>query len=529
MRAVSRVLFFVLSCLPLAPLFGEAVIGSAKDKYYSALELLGIADSNTLNYRTYSDSASVDAGKGPWRTIGAKADRSGDIHFSAIGPWLFSSYNTAYPHGGNDGALWQGVGGNTSLFAGVSFDSPFVKAKLAPVFIFAENRRFAIMPSVLPDSDGYGYFWAGVSIDRYQRPGDSYLLDVNWGESEIRLDWNNATLGFGTQSAWLGPGQLNAIMLSNNAAPFPKFDIGLRRTQTRIGVVEGRALVGWLRESDFFDNDPGNDQTILSLASISWRPSFLNELTIGFNRSLIANADGNHLDNALKLFQWMGASFGKDAADQRASLTFRYHIPEAGFDAYLEWAKNDYSPNLDYLMRYPFHAHAYTIGARKGFLLESGSMIVATIEVSNTESSRDYELLWPTTFYNHHIVSHGYTNRGQIIGASIGSGGNSQFFGIDWYTDHGSIGLNLQRVNRDNDYVYFLRMGESIAEKIKDASKYNAELTAGINGSRFLTRSLRMDLGLSYCLNMNPLYNPKGNKSALLHNLYIVLGIEWHL
>lgn len=44
----------------------------------------------------------------------------------------------------------------------------------------------------------------------------------------------NLTLGFGTQAIWLGPAQVNAILHSNNAPTYPKFDAGLRRTEIHI-------------------------------------------------------------------------------------------------------------------------------------------------------------------------------------------------------------------------------------------------------------------------------------------------------
>jgi hypothetical protein len=350
----------ILAASFAAMLLGSAAsaenrIGSIQEQYFSALALVGLVRETTMNYRSISDSAEAELSAGPWKTALSSRPRSPVAAVDVVDPVLFSSYNTAYPHGGNDGALWQGVGANAFLSGGAKVALPYFSATFAPSLTFSQNADFDIMPSIVTGSDGYGYFWSG-GIDQYQRPGPDAVAGFDWGDSEVRFDWRRLTVGFGTQAVWIGPAHENAIILSNNAAPFPKFDFGLRRTKTPVGDVEARAVLGFLSESDYFDNDPDNDRTVLSLMSVSWEPRLTPGLTLGFHRSLIANSDGSHLENTLKFFQGMGTSFGKDEADQRASLTARYLLPESGFEAYVEWAKNDYSPDLDYLMRYLFHS-----------------------------------------------------------------------------------------------------------------------------------------------------------------------------
>jgi hypothetical protein len=58
------------------------------------------------------------------------------------------------------------------------------------------------------------------------------------------------------------------------------------------------------------------------------------------------------------------------------------------------------------------------------------------------------------TYYAHGIVGQGYTQRGQVIGAGIGPGGNSQHVGADLYAPWGRAGLYVQRDVRDNDAYY---------------------------------------------------------------------------
>ena len=121
-------------------------------------------------------------------------------------------------------------------------------------------------------SNKYAYTWGygnDVGADAPQRFGDSACWTYDWGDTEVRWSWKAFTVGFGTQSPWIGPAWLNPVLHSNNAPAYPKFDIGLRKTSIHlpwlgwyIGDVEGRIWIGRTTESDFFDDDSSNDHNI---------------------------------------------------------------------------------------------------------------------------------------------------------------------------------------------------------------------------------------------------------------------------
>ena len=54
------------------------------------------------------------------------------------------------------------------------------------------------------------------------------------------------------------------------------------------------------------------------------------------------------------------------------------------------------------------------------------------------------------TFYVHTAAVEGYTNLGQLLGAAIGPGSNSQFLGLDRYTSRGRWGVFFERVRYDD-------------------------------------------------------------------------------
>ncbi|MDR2535421.1 MAG: capsule assembly Wzi family protein, partial [Treponema sp.] len=325
----AALLFFIL----LALLPAQEALKSVEEEYYDFLALQGLAERPYLNYRTLSDSVwrlKTDEERGktplhPWEglNLGTKRRLFGKAAFRIYGPELFMSGNTAAPYGQNDGALWQGRGFNASLTGGIRFEGYGVEATFKPQLSFSQNAAFDIMPSKY-DSE-YGYFWGyghNVGVDAPQRFGDEPFFTWDWGDSEIRYTWKTLTIGFGTQAIWLGPAYLNPILHSNNAPTYPKLDIGLRRQRVTIpwlnwyaGDVEARIWVGYLSESDYFDNNSSNDHTMFHGLSFAYAPSFLPGLTLFINRVALVPWAWENL-------KYIFPSDNNTIEDQKASFGF---------------------------------------------------------------------------------------------------------------------------------------------------------------------------------------------------------------
>jgi hypothetical protein len=376
-----------------------------------------------------------------------------------------------------------------------------IEATFKPQLAFSQNVAFDyIRPNYSgANYDGkagdYGYY--GIpSIDAPQRFGDEPFFTWDWGDSEIRYTWKTLTLGFGTQPIWLGPAQLNPIIHSNNAPSYPKLDIGLRRQPITlpwlnwyIGDIETRAWWGYLSESDYFDNDSSNDHNLITGFSIAYGfPGVLRGLSIGLNRIMLSKwEDMDYQSIFTLLWPFMETSAGSDRRDQRMSVTIDYLLPAAGVNIYLEWARNDHSPNLDYVLRYPFHTAGYTVGVKKSIAINQYLSGEILLEVTNLECSMDYDRLisWSSTFYAHHIVTQGHTNQGQWLGAGIGTGGNSQYLGFKLYFPKGYGQFFIQRRNPDLDYTWYI-----------DSKQYPDEFK---NGNWVAEGNIRLflDIGIS--------------------------------
>ena len=411
-----------------------------------------------------------------------------------------TSFNSKYPWGGNDTDWWQGVGINVATSFGGRYQWQYGSITVAPLVTFIQNAHFDLVPAAASFSSPFSYFVS--RIDAPQRYGDDPLFDVWPGQSEIRFDYRNATIGFGTQSWWIGPTERNAIILSNNAGGFPKLDLGLRPAQTRIGTFEGAFFWGRASESDYFDDDSGNDERLIQGMTVSYAPVFLSGLTLGIHRTVLSYWNNADLEDVLVLFNPNPANndFGFDARDQRFSITMSWKFPSVGFEAYAEWARNDYS-GWQYWLLVPEHTHAFSIGFRKTWGHSPSAFWLLNMEVTELIESRDYEInglgLNQSGFYNHSQVSQGYTHNGQILGALAGTGADNQYLSLRRYTPWGYFGGFIERRSYNKDYIY-----GDIVDPDNDINRLNVELTTAVSAGLHID-AVRIEASLAHMRRLN--------------------------
>lgn len=596
----SKILFVFIFAVFVQFLFSQEALKSTEEEYYDFLSLIGITERPTLNYRTLSDSEwnikSESKDKNteesvseavleksdsdinsenelssetktlvhPWQnnnlgtkfTLWEKQEKSEnwfmcginqDIKLKIYGPEWFNSYNTAAPYGQNDGALWQGKGYNTSLTAGARLEAYGFELTVKPQVSFSQNLEFDIMPSAY-DSE-YGYFWGygnNQGADAPQRFGDSAFWTYDWGDTEARWSWHTFTVGFGFQSPWLGPAWLNPMLGSNNAPTYPKLDIGLRKTQIRlpwlgwyIGDIEGRVWIGYLTESDYFDEDSSNDHNMIHGFSFAYSPSFLKGLTIGVNRICLVKWDLENLKYVLPKHE--NTHVGEQGAgeDQKFSLTLNYLFPSIGFEIYGEIGTDDYAPGggTNGYMRYLTHTMIYTVGAKKSMTFSKEKQIRGEIifEWNNTEMSQNYQLSGGYSFGFHYQITQGYTNKGQWLGSGIGYGGNSQHLEYRLYYPKGKSSLILGRNNPDNNFIYSKAINTNTSETAnKYGHAFKANFYFGGSTTYFVTKDFSVSAEFLYDRIINPTYNVRdenGNTIGdnLLDNFHIELGAKFNI
>ena len=550
MKKINFIMPIVLSVFSAA--FAQEALKSTEEEYYDFLSLTGAAERPTLNYRTLSDSEwqvtdenhlwkdnnlgtkrtlyESDSTETNWFTAGI--DRS--VKLKLYGPEWFNSYNTKAPYGQNDGALWQGKGYNTSLTAGARLEAFGFEATFKPQVSWSQNREFDYMPGVYGSE--YSYFWKG-NIDLVQRYGDASFWTFDWGDTEIRYSWNNFTVGFGFQSPWLGPAFLNPMLGSNNAGTYPKFDIGLRKTKVYmpytdwyLGEIEGRAWLGYLTESDYFDNDSTNNHRQLTGFSVAYSPSILPEFTISINKISLARWDEKSAKYLNPLYD------SNEVEDQKASFGADLLFPAVGFEVYGELGVDDYNARG---FANPFHTAIYTVGAKKelSFFRRFQKFNIRPeiiFEWSNFEMSQDFQLQWNYMgYYSHSLIAQGYTQRGQILGAGSGYFGNSQYIALRTHFSKGNVTLFLHYNRPDTNYLNNFGVNTKYEDWQKEGKKqhdqwaqYKSMRTYGINIQYFLTQSLLIGAEFNTSWIINPEY--KKEKESGYRNSYGALRIKYN-
>lgn len=543
----------IAAAVTALPIVSQEALKSTEEEYYDFLSIQGLAERPTLNYRTLSDSewkltGEAAEGNHVWAennlgtrfTLWQAAHPSDNwftrgidqgITMKVYGPEWFNSFNTAAPYGQNDGALWQGRGYNTSLTGGIRFEAYGFEATFKPQLSFSQNMAFDIMPSNY-DSE-YGYFWGyskNVGVDAPQRFGDKPFFTFDWGDTEIRWSWHTFTLGFGTQSIWLGPAYLNPILHSNNAASYPKFDIGLRKTPVTIpglgwyiGDIEGRIWTGYLSESDYFDNDDSNNHNMIHGLALAYSPSFLPGLTLSANRVCLVKWDWANLKYIWPVAE--NTHIGEKGAgeDQKMSLAADWIIKSVGIHLYSEIGIDDFFQGgfLAGFIRYPFDSMTITAGIEKSVIFNekySGKII---FEYTNAELPRNKIGSHQSYAFNmHHQIRQGYTNNGQFIGTHLGNGGNAQILQFILYYPKGNTAFTIMRENPDNSYMY--RQGKNLN------NLYKAIFLILVDTRYWLTPSININGALGYNYIMNPFYDARTDISAK-HNIIIQIGLKYNI
>ena len=568
--------------------FAQEALKSIEEDYYDFLSLTGVVERPTLGYRTLSDSvwnfndveSFEENDEGTFTKVRTPGEEStghiwknnnlgttytlwqpevpADNWFARglkqgltariYGPEWFNSYNTAAPYGQNDGALWQGRGYNTALTTGLRLEGYGFELTFKPQVSWSQNREFELMDNSAFYSNKYAYIWGYTNdkgADAPQRFGDNSFWTFDLGDTEARWTWNTFTIGFGTETIWLGPAWQNPLLHSNNAASYPKFDIGLRKTKIIIpyfdwdlGYIEARIWLGKLSESVYFDNDSTNDHNQISGITLSYAPSFLPGLTMGINKICLSKwNDDNFYKYLNPMYGMKGAGDGNEVEDQKISVTLDWLSPKGGIDVYAEFGLDDhvnYNDQIESYITHYWHTFTYTFGLKKEIPISEklntrGEII---FEWNNTEMSQDFYANWWYNFGFHGAISQGYTNKGQWLGSGIGYGGQSQYLGFKVYYPKGSSLIYINRYNPDNNFlfkeaVYDVSTGENGDLHKRTWNYYKGVLAIGLQSNYFLFENMNIGASISYVRIVNPLYNQSKSNYEVWNNFNLQMTAKY--
>jgi Capsule assembly protein Wzi len=432
------------------------------------------------------------------------------------------SFNSAYPEDRNNGALWSGRGISASIQGGVHARIGALSMALAPVVSWQQNRAYTLLARSVATQSVYssGLY---VGLDMPQRFGNASYTTFDLGQSYVRLDAWRLAFGLSKENVWWGPGISNAILLTNTAPGFPHVFLNTRKpVNVGIGKLTGEAIWGRLSESKYFDTIPGNDHRLIVGGVLTLEPGWTPGLFLGIGRTFIMPWDSVDVRNLFPLGQpfWKKNVVSPNNPkgsndDQRVSLLGRYVLPASGFEVYGEWAREDHSWDAADFVGEPEHSSGHVLGFQKLFIPRETRWVRTYAEISNLQQLRQNRpAIRPTpVFYVH--SPQGHTQLGQLMGASIGPGGESQLVGIDVLSHRGLIGGYFERVRRDE----FSAIGIQ-AWSTTWPPRHDVAITAGMRVSRQIAQwRVDGDLARSKRYNRNFLDTESDTR--------LVLRISW--
>lgn len=454
-----------------------------------------------------------------------------------------TQYNTDHPYGWNDGSFIPANGVSFKASGGIYIKSGRLAVQLQPEIVISENRPFETFFEPNADTTWTRYYqWLNRS-DIPERFGDHSYKKVFGGQSSIRYNWNSVSAGISTENMWWGPGTRNALVMSNNAPGFLHLTFDTRKpVRTGIGDFEWQVIGGLLSNSGIlppgtnrryttgtsFLYVPKNDeQRYLSGLVFSWQPKWVSGLFLGFaNASYQYKSDISGIGDILPLAAFFRSKSEKDGKKASlGSLFARYVMPEEMAEFYIEYGRDDKAANLVNVIADTRYPRAYVAGMRKLFHAKRESFIEFNAEVTQMQLPAVPGLIiGAQSWYTHNLVRQGYTNMGQVIGAGIGPGSNSQMLGVAWVKGIKKIGVVFERLLHNNDFYYnaFQESGDFRRHWVDLSTTVSADWTF----QRFLF-SARMSLirSLNYqwwYFDVVPLTSP----SAYFRNGYDVLNFN---
>lgn len=404
-----------------------------------------------------------------------------------------NTVNSRFPYSENNGAAWYGRGFNVEFQGGVFLRASNFTLTLQPHLIYQQNTDF-LEPRFFFDKTAPYISEVGGTIDAPFRFGPNSFNTFDWGNSSLRYQYHKFESGISSEPLWWGSSNKYPLIMSNNAPGIHHFFIGSRE-RVRIpyfGSIHFKWMMGYPQESDYFAGEFAGKPRFLNAGNFSFSPGFYQNLTLGLTRAYhVFQVDGFDFSHIFLLFDPIrrsslvarqGEDETRQARNQIASIYVHLSLPAANAEIYAEFFREDHSFDFRDLFVQPHHNSAYSLGLRKISYAPYFDFVQTHLEFTNLTASQLNQVRPQAYFYSHDPIMQGHTNRGQILGAAIGPGSNSQFLSIKGYKNNYSLGLFAQRVvNNDNLHFQVGSVRESPFREFGDYFRHNVHLNIGFD------------------------------------------------
>lgn len=385
-------------------------------------------------------------------------------------------YNSTYAFGVNDGAFIPNRGFQNILSGGVYAEYRQFSLQFQPEILMAQNQDYKGFP-IEHQSTVLFYYEYMNRIDMPERFGNKGYNRLLPGQSSIRFNHEEISVGLSTENLWWGPGRRNSLLLGNNAPGFLHFTLNTRKpVKTKIGSFEGQWISGFLKSTKFLPPWPDysiqenpvyipkqeNGKRYLAGLIFTYQPKWVPGLFLGYGSiNHLYRDDVTDFSDLLPVFNGRKGPENifdpiRDRRQQFSSGYFRWLSPQGHFEFYGEYGTNGNSTKVEDFLITPESGRAFTFGF--SYLMDlkkPGHHFQISSEMTQTGQTIRDDIRDFKTWYIHDHVRHGYTQNGQVLGVGNGPGSNVIFVEFAWVNKMNRIGFQMERIEYNNDFYYY--------------------------------------------------------------------------
>lgn len=433
------------------------VVGSDAERYLRVLQVAGRAPQYPWGIRGFSpaevDRLLPDTAAHPWRERLPPADPAPrGVRVRAVRPQAGLTFNSAFPQGTNDGALWAGRGLTAAASAGVEVRvGSALSLRVEPMVFWSQNRAFPLLVDERPDSLRFLDPYFPTQIDHPQRFGDGSFTRIDPGQSSLRVDVRGLAAGISTANQQWGTAIDQPLLLGANAAGFPHAFAGTGRPlNVGLGRVHGRIVWGSLGQSAYSPvRGHGSRRLMTGIVGV-FLPARMQGLELGIARFFHepwpeGGVEARDLLRPVETFFRESIDDRGEAENQLAAVFFRWPLPRSGFELYGEYLREDHNYDLEDLIMEPDRSAGYLLGGRKVW---GGARVMRTLRAEwvNTARSHLHQGSHQALPYHHFATRQGHTVGGQLLGSPAAYGGGGSVVAVETFTPRGRWSAEWTRV-----------------------------------------------------------------------------------
>jgi hypothetical protein len=463
---VKKIAFFFLS------IFCFVLISNAQNSFFDDIHLMDYQRNKQLLY----DSNSVVTNSffvrstSSYQFLQAKLKGTSKDVVQSISFNYDQQNNSLLPNSFNDGSIYPARGWQERYSVGVNLKLLIFDINYQPEKLIVQNKTQEYYAGE-PGNFMFKYFGMVANyIDNFRQFGYDRIDENTIGQSRIGIKTKYIAAGISNENFWWGPGKRNSLVFTNNAAGFKHYYLKtVEPIKTYIGSFELAGVVGKLDTTKYTEIDQellnvcrpckvfkNLDDREIDGITINYQPKWVPNFYIGYaySRQFYRHAT-NALGDTVNFFS-------KNLPKQEiGSLIFRFALPEDHAEFYGEIGMPDQTPWPWKFFKKTVRP-GYVFGASKLVPLKlRGSYLNLNVEFTQLQIMDPRKVFYqgyanvggqPTGWYLSTIVKQGWSNNGQLMGASIGPGSNNQSISLSWNKGYNKVGIFVERTAYNNDF-----------------------------------------------------------------------------